>query len=145
MVVFYEPSHLLKVSLHLQLTSIVFIQHRILPRHSGKPKHKTILFSKILKISNRRYATPKRGLDSNVIETLPVFVHPDVKNHVHVLECAVSLEKFKDGDELRLLLPCNHVFHTKCIDPWLVSSYTCPFCRCNLVPETTLKCRGYCN
>ncbi|KAI3842258.1 hypothetical protein MKW98_026048 [Papaver atlanticum] len=46
-----------------------------------------------------------------------VFLHPDVKNKENVIECAVCLENFKDGDELRLVLPCNHVFHTKCIDP----------------------------
>ncbi|KAI3902303.1 hypothetical protein MKW92_009813 [Papaver armeniacum] len=85
------------------------------------------------------------GLDVKVIETFPVFVHPDdVKNIRNVLECALCLEIFRDGDALRIL-PCDHVFHsTDCIDYWLfnVKSSTCPVCRFNLtdnVPENTLN------
>ncbi|KAI3877490.1 hypothetical protein MKW92_051397 [Papaver armeniacum] len=86
--------------------------------------------------------TQKRGLDVKVIETFPVFKHPDVKNVENVLECAVCLSKFDDGDLLRLL-PCKHVFHTGCVDRWIVSeSSTCPVCRRDLedsVPQTTLN------
>ncbi|KAI3848645.1 hypothetical protein MKX03_010355 [Papaver bracteatum] len=41
-------------------------------------------------------ATRKRGLDLKVIETFPVFVHPDVKNTENILECAVCLSLFED-------------------------------------------------
>ncbi|KAI3848644.1 hypothetical protein MKX03_010354 [Papaver bracteatum] len=86
----------------------------------------------------------KRGLDIKVIETFPVFKHPDVKNTENVIECAVCLSEFEDGDMLRIL-PCNHVFHsTECIDPWLVSkSSTCPVCRFDLnVPQSTPNVGG---
>ncbi|XP_026395898.1 RING-H2 finger protein ATL11-like [Papaver somniferum] len=86
--------------------------------------------------------TQKRGLDVKVIEAFRVFKHPDVKNTENVLECAVCLSTFEDGDMLRLL-PCNHVFHTGCVDRWIVSeSSTCPVCRRDLednVPETTIN------
>ncbi|KAI3877492.1 hypothetical protein MKW92_051399 [Papaver armeniacum] len=95
--------------------------------------------------TRRSATTPQIGLDVRVIETFPVFVHPDVvKNKRNVLECALCLEIFRDGDALRIL-PCDHVFHTTdCIDYWLFNakSSTCPVCRFNLkdnVPETTLN------
>ncbi|CAO3637159.1 unnamed protein product [Mucor hiemalis] len=32
--------------------------------------------------------------------------------------CAICLEDYKSGDELRLL-PFNHLLHTMCVDSWL--------------------------
>jgi len=50
--------------------------------------------------------------------------------------CAICLDAFADGDEIRVL-DCDHCFHKFCIDTWLLgalseeSTYTsgCPTCR----------------
>lgn len=45
------------------------------------------------------------------------------------LECAICWDDFNKGEEVRML-PCEHKFHPKCIDPWLLDfSGTCPVCR----------------
>ncbi|KAF7056273.1 hypothetical protein CFC21_063696 [Triticum aestivum] len=47
------------------------------------------------------------------------------------LDCAVCLEDFQDGDELRTM-PCSHSFHRCCIFRWLEISRVCPYCRFTL-------------
>ena len=43
-------------------------------------------------------------------------------------ECSVCFEPLRQGDIVRLL-PCEHVFHRGCIDPWFARSTLCPMCR----------------
>ncbi|KAL1566206.1 hypothetical protein AAHA92_01839 [Salvia divinorum] len=44
-------------------------------------------------------------------------------------ECAVCLEIFAAGEKCRVLPKCNHSFHAKCIDSWLLKTAACPVCR----------------
>ncbi|KAJ8426638.1 hypothetical protein Cgig2_029822 [Carnegiea gigantea] len=78
-----------------------------------------------------------RGLDAAAIKGLPTYFYSDVKEHRHgkvELECPVCLCEFQDTEVLRLLPGCSHVFHPRCIDPWLASHVTCPICRQSLEP-----------
>lgn len=54
------------------------------------------------------------------------------------LGCSICTEDFLIGEDLRVL-PCHHQYHPACIDPWLLNvSGTCPLCRYDLRPNTTL-------
>ncbi|KAF9149313.1 E3 ubiquitin-protein ligase rnf13 [Linnemannia schmuckeri] len=56
--------------------------------------------------------------------------------------CAICLDEFEDGDEIRAL-PCHHEFHCDCIDPWLVrKSSTCPLCKFDCLPQTEEEAQG---
>ncbi|XP_060693372.1 E3 ubiquitin-protein ligase RNF130 isoform X3 [Hemiscyllium ocellatum] len=46
--------------------------------------------------------------------------------------CAVCIEGYKSKDVVRIL-PCKHVFHKHCVDPWLNEHYTCPICKQNIL------------
>jgi len=66
--------------------------------------------------------------------------------------CAICLEEFKLNDLVSWSKQntkntvCNHVFHHRCILPWIVQhSSTCPCCRCEYVtyPNRTNKLSSY--
>lgn len=45
------------------------------------------------------------------------------------VQCMVCLEHLQEGQELRKLRFCRHVFHRSCIDTWFERTVRCPICR----------------
>ncbi|KAL0548408.1 hypothetical protein IC582_012858 [Cucumis melo] len=70
----------------------------------------------------------RRGLDSSVINSLPVFTFSS-KSHSDPIDCAVCLSEFEENEKGRTLPKCSHSFHIDCIDMWFHSHATCPLCR----------------
>uniref|UniRef100_A0A914W605 RING-type domain-containing protein n=1 Tax=Plectus sambesii TaxID=2011161 RepID=A0A914W605_9BILA len=52
-------------------------------------------------------------------------------------DCPVCIDPYRCGDIVRVL-PCRHVFHKTCVDPWLLEHRTCPMCKSDI-----LKAFGY--
>ena len=52
--------------------------------------------------------------------------------------CSICQTKLKNGEIIRTL-PCNHIFHYKCLKPWFDCSVKCPLCRCNIREELESK------
>lgn len=58
-----------------------------------------------------------------------VSVTPDELDEYGAKECNVCIESYKEGDTLTKL-PCQHLFHTECIEHWLCNeNVKCPVCR----------------
>ncbi|XP_054583804.1 E3 ubiquitin-protein ligase RNF149 isoform X2 [Eptesicus fuscus] len=69
-----------------------------------------------------------------VIGQLPLHTikHGEKGLDVDAENCAVCIENFKVKDVIRIL-PCKHIFHRVCIDPWLSDHHTCPMCKLDVI------------
>lgn len=59
-----------------------------------------------------------------LIQHLPTGTYDGCKKN---RECVICMVEFTLSDGVRYL-PCMHTYHIKCIDDWLMRSFTCPSC-----------------
>ncbi|XP_016504789.1 RING-H2 finger protein ATL40 [Nicotiana tabacum] len=84
---------------------------------------------------------PKNGLDPSIIASLPIFVYKQSDDHdmdeaiTNPIECAVCLSILENGEIVRNLPNCKHIFHVECIDKWFNCHSTCPICRAEAKPQ----------
>ncbi|XWS43325.1 hypothetical protein CRYUN_Cryun16bG0093200 [Craigia yunnanensis] len=77
------------------------------------------------------------GLDEETIKSYPKLLYSEAKlqkKDSTATCCSICLADYKSSDTLRLLPDCNHLFHLKCVDPWLRLHPTCPVCRTSPIP-----------
>lgn len=79
-------------------------------------------------------------INPSLLKRLPIVSYDQLKKGSgDEITCAICLEDFKSGIDLRVLTPCNHVYHSACIDRWLLlKSIQCPICQ-QKVGEARLK------
>jgi hypothetical protein len=66
----------------------------------------------------------------NILQQLPKYKRCGIQYEGH--ECIICTENMTSREFYRKL-PCEHVFHKKCIDRWVVRNPTCPTCRFSLL------------
>ncbi|KAF9601276.1 hypothetical protein IFM89_018386 [Coptis chinensis] len=91
-------------------------------------------------ISSTRLANT--GVKRKALKTFPTITYSaDLKLPGLDKECSICLSEFTLGERLRVLPKCNHGFHLRCIDKWLISHSSCPTCRHCLI-DTCQKIVG---
>uniref|UniRef100_A0ACD6A5X1 Uncharacterized protein n=1 Tax=Avena sativa TaxID=4498 RepID=A0ACD6A5X1_AVESA len=80
------------------------------------------------------------GIDEATLKGYPEVVYGEAKARKKKLGttctcCSVCLDNYGDGDVLRMLPDCGHLFHRECVDPWLRQHPTCPVCRTSPLPS----------
>ncbi|XVF70682.1 hypothetical protein PTKIN_Ptkin11bG0182200 [Pterospermum kingtungense] len=68
----------------------------------------------------------EKGLSRSCIQKLPVL---EFHSREEYCSCSICLQGIKDGELIRNLPRCGHIFHLNCIDQWLNRQGTCPMCR----------------
>ncbi|XP_024377294.1 putative RING-H2 finger protein ATL69 [Physcomitrium patens] len=76
------------------------------------------------------------GLDQVTVESYPKVVYTASQPPLNLQDnsCSICLGDYKDGDILRMLPECRHMFHAPCIDAWLRLHASCPMCRTSPLP-----------
>lgn len=77
------------------------------------------------------------GLTKDALGKIPVVVYKAGIN-IPATDCPICLAEFGQGEKVRILPRCNHGFHVKCIDTWLMSHSSCPNCRQILFGHSTI-------
>lgn len=83
--------------------------------------------------------TSSSGLHPSVVAALPIMTYQKGRKDTDIngdgsVECVVCLGQMEEGEKVRVLPGCQHLFHVDCIDMWLFSHSTCPVCRANAEP-----------
>ncbi|OAG31180.1 hypothetical protein NEDG_01593 [Nematocida displodere] len=77
----------------------------------------------------RRDAPKSSGLAEHILESMPLQYHHRNISKIDIQSCVICLENFTSASICRVL-PCDHVYHSECIDPWLTERSTrCPYCQ----------------
>ncbi|KAF8096485.1 hypothetical protein N665_0307s0016 [Sinapis alba] len=85
------------------------------------------------------------GLDDDVIKSFPKLPYEEARVSYSLQRdatttscCSICLADYKKTDMIRVLPDCNHLFHDKCVDPWLMIHATCPVCRTSPLPSPAM-------
>ena len=82
------------------------------------------------------------NIDFNEVSHKTIFDNTEVfcKNYSNenvTQNCTVCLEEINEGDIVRKIKKCGHMFHLKCADTWFKEHIKCPYCRQDIRIEET--------
>lgn len=83
------------------------------------------------------------GVEEQVLNAIPILLYS--QNNIQLAkidqsECVICLGELEEGDKVRSLPNCGHVFHVPCIDDWFLAHTNCPICRAPIVASIDIAC-----
>jgi E3 ubiquitin-protein ligase ATL41 len=122
---------LLLVTLTVVFTLIRVLLYLFVVRSAGRRRHSGLAVGILRLRSINSFGSHGRGLDGSALSALPITAYRKGSGSTGGAgaDCAVCLSELADGDKVRELPNCGHVFHVECVDAWLRARTTCPLCR----------------
>ncbi|CAA0837790.1 RING-H2 finger protein ATL70 [Striga hermonthica] len=74
------------------------------------------------------------GIDEATLKSYPKVLYSEARRAHGESCCSICLADYRGTDTLRVLPDCGHLFHMRCVDPWLRLHPTCPVCRTSPMP-----------
>ncbi|XP_052175972.1 RING-H2 finger protein ATL70-like [Diospyros lotus] len=96
----------------------------------------------VLELAEQEAYVVEVGLDEATLRSYPKLLYSEAKlkkKDSTATCCSICLADYKGSDMLRLLPDCGHLFHLRCVDPWLRLHPTCPVCRATSPVTTPLS------
>lgn len=85
----------------------------------------------------RHYQVNHRVIVSDMLASA---VHEKGSADMHAAEeCIFCMEVHAEAELTRGIFVCDHAWHPKCIEPWLETRATCPYCRQPLRPRSGIN------
>jgi hypothetical protein len=103
----------------------IALQHIPTRRDGGLNTFEIDALGQIVFVNDLKAAGPYEDIESSPSSS--VLTLPLESN----LECSICLIEFNENDHCRQL-PCDHIFHSQCIDQWFTVSVVCPMCKRNI-------------
>lgn len=76
-------------------------------------------YEALLNLAERLGDAKPKGLTKADIDQLPIYSYnKDSKQQSDQTVCVICMYDFENEQTIRIL-PCNHEFHSKCVDKWL--------------------------
>jgi hypothetical protein len=114
--------------------------------HCMQKRRRTILQQRIVRgdVDLEQLGIKKLTVPTNILDRMPLYVYPQMSEKTPELHyitdnqetCAICIEEFIPGESQIRQLPCNHIFHSQCVDNFLrQSSSLCPLCKKTSLPK----------
>ncbi|KAJ3694221.1 hypothetical protein LUZ60_009701 [Juncus effusus] len=137
----FNPRVLLTAMIILIVITSIYVLLHLCSRYFFGGHIATVgLIRNMSSVHRSNHPTRRSGLHPSVISALPVVPFQNPKQDLEgreegIVECVVCLGRLEEGEKVKVLTRCKHLFHVDCIDMWLYSHSTCPVCRANAEPE----------
>jgi hypothetical protein len=83
--------------------------------------------STINELPTRKFVQKPKPVDEKTADT--------ESKESDIMSCCICMIAFKTSEDVRTL-PCLHIYHTKCIDKWLLRNRTCPICKFDITQNS---------